>query len=104
MFYRVCNDNSSEASCLHSSEEVLDFPDRSAIEDKIQNDCEPFCEEINSKKQQLQNKIDELKGLANSIFNETIKPINDDVTSQDDTLKALHEMDTDDYESLFRGK
>ena len=103
MFYRVCNDNSSEASCLHSSEEVLDFPDRSLIEDKIQNDCEPFCEEINSKKQQLQNKIDELKGLANSIFNETIKPINDDVTSQDDTLKALHEMDTDDYESLLEG-
>ena len=82
---------------------MLDFDFRSAIEDKIQNDCEPFCEEINKAKQQLQNKIDELKGLAQSIFDETIKPINENVASHIETLNALQGFDTKDYESLLEG-
>ena len=82
---------------------MLDFDFRSAIEDKIQNDCEPFCEEINKTKQQLQNKIDELKGLAQSIFDETIKPINENVSSHIETLNALQGFDAKDYESLLEG-
>ena len=83
-------------------EEVLDFPDRSVIEAKIQNDCEPFCKEVEAMKTQLKNKISELKELGQSIFDDSIEPIKADTTSQDDTLKVLQGFDEEDYESLLQ--
>ena len=80
----------------------MDFAEGSEIEAKIQNDCEPFCKEVEEMRIQLKNKINELRELGQSIFDDSVGPFKASASSHNKTLEVLHGFDEEDYESLLQ--